>query len=75
MTYVIKHKPTGLFLGSDEDHIISDDAMQFEQEGDAKEHISLLIQHGDFEVTNNDPARKSHIKLVANKPPNDGSIK
>lgn len=54
MTFVIKHKPTGIFIGDDEDHIISDDAMQFEKEIDAKEHILWLANpRPDFEVVEN----------------------
>jgi len=52
--FVIKHKPTGLFIGNDEDHIKIGDATQFDHKIEAQEHILWLANPDvEFEVVPN----------------------
>lgn len=77
MTFVIKHSPTGLYLGSDEDHIIADDALQFTSRGEAADYMELAVNAlHEFEIVPNDPTRSNHIKLAGNnQPPNPNAEK
>lgn len=66
MTFVIRHIPTGVFIGSDGDHIISDDALKFRTISEAKQYIPMLVNPAsEFEVLPSDPTRRNHINLVS----------
>lgn len=53
-SYVIRHKPTNLFTGSDEDFTDMDDANQFDSRSEAQEHIKYHVNPAnEFEVVEN----------------------
>lgn len=62
MAYVIRHIPTELYIGSDEDHLTPDEAMQFDDETEAQECIQHLVSPADeLEVVFHDSKRRETV--------------